>query len=458
MVIETTKKTNVASPDSIPSMTDTSMGSSDNEFSPRQLFAKDERADSPYAFLNRCSSMVEDEVNTEVEYGSEVSITSSETTAVASWNRSHMATTLSTTNNEPSKDDMPNLETSQDSFLPRQSPTITIEDPLDESVTCHGPLTTRQMAELLGAFQSRAMGNPRSHSTPSTTERNHPPTPPPMTPREELLLRERAALKKIIQDDSVKIINLRSAMEAQRGMNTVKDIEIEDKEFELQIALDRIDALKKEKEVLREREDALMQTIQILKTEVDKLSKLESTNDGRTAGEAHDSFRTGNYHHQVSQDDEREYDVISTVANGPSDLPSSEHEDGQSHSSIKSPETNSNSEDRIESPELFALAAALEDITTRLDAVEKRQQDTELTILRALEQKNNSGTHETCDTELIQRHGSLTKDVFKVSQNPDEVEVVLVHDTKKKVEKSRSPPRDSLCCWDACSDALSDIF
>ncbi len=67
-----------------------------------------------------------------------------------------------------------------------------------------------------------------------------------MTRQEELLLRMRAALKKSIQDDSVKTMNLRSAMATQQRMNAVKDIEIEDKEFELQIAFDRSDSLKKE--------------------------------------------------------------------------------------------------------------------------------------------------------------------------------------------------------------------
>lgn len=485
MMNTTMKNTNVESPDSIPSMADTSIGSSqqlsDYDLSPRQLFAKNERteSESPYepAYLNRSSTMIEDEVNTEVEYeyefGSEVSTTSSETTAVAAWNRSHMTTnsTAHDNNQKPSVDDIPGQESHQHSFQPRQMPTITMEDPLEESVSCHGPLTTRQLAELLGAFQSRAMGTSRSptpspSTTTTTTERDHPPTLPSMTPREELLLRERAALKKIIQDDSVKIINLRSAMEAQRGMNTVKDIEIQDKEFELQIALDRIDALKREKEVMREREDALMQTIQILKIEVDKLSLLgESIKNEKTVAIAIESNIAANQLDEASDVyDEREFYENSIVETVTSEVPTREQEESQESQSSNTPsEPDMNLHDHNKSPwielstELVTLTAALEDIKNRLEAVERKQQDTEFTIHQALAQKRNVDTPEIGNTVLVERNGILTKDLFKVTQNREEVEVVLLHDSKK-VEKSTSSNQDSFCCWDTCSDVLSDIF
>jgi len=93
-----------------------------------------------------------------------------------------------------------------------------------------------------------------------------------MISRVESLDRECTALKRIIQQDAIRMLNLQRAVEAQKQLNALKEVEIVDKQTELKISEERILRLKKDREHYVERETELVETIKILKAEVDRMT------------------------------------------------------------------------------------------------------------------------------------------------------------------------------------------
>ena len=93
-----------------------------------------------------------------------------------------------------------------------------------------------------------------------------------MISRVESLDRECTALKRIIQQDAIRMLNLQGAVDAQKHLNALKEVEIVDKHTELKISEDRILRLKKDREHYVERETELVETIKILKAELDRMT------------------------------------------------------------------------------------------------------------------------------------------------------------------------------------------
>ena len=93
--------------------------------------------------------------------------------------------------------------------------------------------------------------------------------------------RECTALKRIIQQDAVRMLNLQRAVDAQKHLNALKEVEIVDKQTELKISEDRILRLKKDREHYVERETELVETIKILKAELDRMT-LHRSSLGKT--------------------------------------------------------------------------------------------------------------------------------------------------------------------------------
>ena len=59
-----------------------------------------------------------------------------------------------------------------------------------------------------------------------------------MISRVESLDRECTALKRIIQQDAIRMLNLQRAVDAQKQLNALKEVEIVDKQTELSIFLE----------------------------------------------------------------------------------------------------------------------------------------------------------------------------------------------------------------------------
>lgn len=338
------------SPQSMPSIAETSMGSSqymeDGALEEERLDNEeysdcDDDDNNDMGIVKRlfqvenlgALSNAGTEVESNVLNASGLSTTSSETTVVASWNlsmkeslksdsgassssgenknkQSHPSEKDQDEQSKPEKQDDPVIPCTplkqhelEDNAVPstdkenhathnRQSPHIIEEIPPEEEATgasCSGvlSLTPTQLANLFLAFQGNrkmwsskfkdSVSEPDSSvdatdSTECVVEETVPKTISTTDRDKESLLRECTALKQIIEQDSIKIVNLKRAIDAQQELNALKEIEMEDKQIELQIALDRIDAIKKEKDIMLERQEELLETIQILKLEVDKLS------------------------------------------------------------------------------------------------------------------------------------------------------------------------------------------
>jgi len=90
-------------------------------------------------------------------------------------------------------------------------------------------------------------------------------------PQNESLEREYEALKEVLEDNSNKMLNLREAVETQRALNALKEVEIEDKEKELQAMRHVMEDLVQQKELFVQREQELLETIEELTDKVDDL-------------------------------------------------------------------------------------------------------------------------------------------------------------------------------------------
>ena len=470
------------SPDSIPSVAATSVSSSlydsGENFAPRRLFISEDGSTAAIPMENLC--VVSSGEGKEVAYGSEASFTSSETTVVASRNLSVLDSeeeggyfpTIQSTGT-PVRVDLPSNDTRSTPFdifdAPRgqRSPEMVEEDPPEQVASCNGALslTPRQLAEIFVAFQG---GRKRWSSRSKETTEHTPDASPdadrsggsPSSPRGELLLRECDALKKIIQNDSTTIVNLKRAMEAQREMMTLQGIENEDRDVELKIAQERIDALKKEKELMREREEELLQTIQILKIEVDKLSTVEAQKRDLTKKQT--LIIEEDTDPDMADSDVDDHFLIAELR---LKLAGKEEENVQLKAQVEflqaSPTSKSPQETRegvkAEATRMFSLATELAAVSVALQGISKRweavEQQTYLTESAALDELGRTGAD--CEEEMRatpERQRQSKDDLLKISQDPDEVEVLLPNGKNRKKEQHFPPSScESACCCDAWS-------
>jgi hypothetical protein len=481
------------SPQSVPSLAETSFASSqEGDDVTRALFVNDESKPFPKEVVENIQKISEDHVERQV-YGTDISITSSETTAIATWNLSP----------ENASDDLVNdgrfpVVVQEPSILGdrehttntnnRQSPII-IEVPPEESPSCNGALslTPRQLAEIFLAFEGARSFWPlrqnKSGENGTETPASSPPTKKEETPqsissplredgwmpRAETLKKECTELKKIMQDDSSKLLNLKRAMEAQRELNALKEIEIEDGQLELEISEDRLEALRREKEVFRERESELVETIRILKEEVDKLTRYKcmggavQCQNKMDESSLLDQDEGQNLRREIqlfsSQIVEQEIDIaeLRTAIEG------KDKENQALKSEVEYFRRNQERLQEEKNPESTVeektaskghpseMGVMIENISKRLEVVEREKYQTESLFIEELKKKDN---------EIHEIRNILKRETLKISQDPDEIEVLL---NREKATKALPPkaPKTNCCCdtttcgaWDAISGDL----
>lgn len=461
------------SPDSLaPSLADTSMGSPDEQqqggdettngihlvpepdkeqvVTPRRLCFTQDIDASGFTMYNIChfqSSPLAS--NTEVRFGSEVfSTTSSQTTVAATKNLS-MRDTLDADTYFPSlclREEAVTEETSITYPSDFQNPDTAMHSHSDTPICAHSDvveppeviptcnsalgLTHRQLAELFGTFQYRK----KTPELPSLLS----------TAREELLLRECALLKRIIQDDATTIVRLTQGLEHHRNVLNDKDIELEDKDVEIRIALDRIDALKREKEVLREREDDDNNTIRILKMEVDKLSAMIPSSY-RTGVELEPS-KHGECCIQVAAREEENAELASLelyVDNNAHNVELGEFHSQDTFDSADEFRSQDEIHSQEESQLEFAwLSVILKDVAERLTAIESKVDDSEARFLRAIEEHSFEMDDIRKVLHLTRNSGHL----LSISRDAGEVEVVLPATVSAKRAVSTIDQGAGCCC------------
>mmetsp|Transcript_35732 Transcript_35732/g.38713 ORF Transcript_35732/g.38713 Transcript_35732/m.38713 type:complete len:551 (+) Transcript_35732:151-1803(+) len=345
---------NVDSPAlSVPSLSATSYFSSpesspDDEpkdLSTRRTLFTMGNEDSPprKLFVESANVLIDDEIG----IADATSITSSETTAVASCNLSRKDATesnvevplnyfpvLSTSSSLASDERIHPLsehptdlvvdktksnfienvaddENDQYQANQREQPSFMMEEPPEKTISCNSALnlTPVQLAEMFVSLGQTARqryqdyGQAKTSSeTPSlvktvgcTSGKPLKESPPHMMksvllsesssasdkknnssngeiPRVQSLRRECITLKKEIKQDTSTNLSLRRAVHTQKQLNSSKVVEIMDKQTGLQTLEEKIKGLQKERDDQIERETELVETISILKEELDKLT------------------------------------------------------------------------------------------------------------------------------------------------------------------------------------------
>jgi len=199
-----------------------------------------------------------------------------------------------------------------------KQPSIIMEDPPEEPTSCNAALnlTPVQLAEIFLAFgqsaRQRYQGSEQAEKATTATfpEPSSPikgvstmsddtgiGSPPPLMKSSHLsdssngsdksqgsvgfsrvlfLQRELDVLKTSSQRDAHTILNLKQTVDSQKQLNSLKEVDIAGKQTEIQIAEEQISTLQKEHEDYIERETELVETIVILKNELDKITLLKS--------------------------------------------------------------------------------------------------------------------------------------------------------------------------------------
>jgi hypothetical protein len=194
-------------------------------------------------------------------------------------------------------------------------PSVVMEDPPKEPTSCNAALNLApgNIAEIVFAFgqsaRQRYQGSEQTGKAPTNSNPKTPsphksvePTrgdgligsPPPIMTSRHLsessssqsdksqssfvrsLERERDTLKIATKRDALTISNLQHAIDTQKQLNSLKEVEVVDKQAELQISEHHILTLQKEHEDYLERETELIETIEILKKELDKMTSLQT--------------------------------------------------------------------------------------------------------------------------------------------------------------------------------------
>jgi len=179
-------------------------------------------------------------------------------------------------------------------------PTLVMEDPPEEPSSCNAALGLAEMVMAFGqSARQRYQGTEQTektevNSTSKSTESMKGDAsiglrPSIMTSRRvsesssQSGKSQSSALRSIERErdsnakrDAYTISKLQQAIDAQKQLNSLKEVEIMDKQAEHQVLTNQIRVLQKEKDDYLERETELRETINILKQELDKMTLLKS--------------------------------------------------------------------------------------------------------------------------------------------------------------------------------------
>eukprot|EP00536_Pseudo-nitzschia_multiseries_P015153 jgi/Psemu1/69380/estExt_Genemark1.C_8310013 len=196
-----------------------------------------------------------------------------------------------------------------------KQPSVVMEDPPEAPTSCNAALNLKpvQLAEMFLAFGQSARQRYQGSEQPTATfPENSSPikvvdsmtedetiggSPPPIMKssyfsdsssgsnrsqhdvefsRVRSLERELGVLKNKSQRDAQIISKLKEAIDSQKKLNPLKEVEITDKHTDIKFSEERIKTLEKEQEDFVQRETDLVETIEILKNELDKLTSLKA--------------------------------------------------------------------------------------------------------------------------------------------------------------------------------------
>ncbi|KAG7336817.1 hypothetical protein IV203_035433 [Nitzschia inconspicua] len=360
----------------------------------------------------------------------------------------------------------------------RKASPVMVEEPPEAATSCATALnlTPAQLAEMFLAFGlttrekekssgqcDTACGNTATTASPSPdhSKNNHvdnrechvTPARNSMgeesaltTPRICYLERENNAFKKIVEQDAHTILNLQRVLETHKQLCSLKEIEIVERQTELQLSEDRVVRLKKERADYMEREIELLETIKILKNEVDEMTMKATNHYMETELAAKNTLieslqtriadlelilkekETVAFNLKTEVDylkSQRKEEAESTAVYDEGCVGKDEEEEILPH------QTSHNHQSRMPTK-----------VLQRLEALEKANKEREDILLAALNRTNN-------EMELIRQHRSpgieMCDTLINVSEDPQEIEAMAMNG-KAAVRTKNDASTYGCCC------------
>eukprot|EP00980_Cylindrotheca_fusiformis_P024230 scaffold11674_cov85-Cylindrotheca_fusiformis.AAC.2 len=196
-----------------------------------------------------------------------------------------------------------------DKDTPKKQQYFFMEDPPTNFASCNKAalaMTPKQLSEIFNSFEGKKTIFSMRSGSSEPMDKSVSPFPELEAARstasrwmdgwmpqntDASFEKECETLKEVLEDKSDKLLDLREAVETQRSLNALKEVEIEDKEKELQRTRREMDVLRREKESFREREQELLETIKILNCEIDVLTTRYNEESAREDSMAEEASR-----------------------------------------------------------------------------------------------------------------------------------------------------------------------
>ena len=332
-------------------------------------------------------------------------------------------------------------------------PSVVMEDPPEQPTSCNAALN---LAEIVLAFgqsaRQRYQGSEQTENTEAASvdkavdSKERDPliwSPPPiMTSRHlsesssqseksqsnavQSIEQELNTMKTNAKRDAYMISKLQQAVETQKQLNSLKEVEIVDRQAELQVSSNRTRRLEKEQEDYLERETEQRETINILKKELDKMTllntapsdeldhlKLESepSSDQAESRVKDQQARIEELERHLQEKEKENFDLQKKI-----DWLNDQRQEGTKYDQCQLDKEEVSANDEIES--------RLTDIMKRLEAVEIEKREMEVDRAKRSEENRNEETNILNESE----HNGVKIDV---SEDPDEIEATTLKDQAK---------------------------
>ena len=256
------------------------------------------------------------------------------------------------------------------------------------------------------------------------------------------------------------ILMLQEAIETQKQLNSLKEIEITDKQAEIQVLTKQIRMLQKHREDHLERETELRATINILKKELDRMTLLNSAPsdelkhlklDSEFSNNRADTFRkeadlaASRVKEQQARIEELEksleakekenFDLRTKI-----DLLENEPKEEDANSVIESDSPDDPGEGDVSAND--EIENRLKEIMKRLEAIEIVKQDREKELAKRLQEGLEEDQDIVGQDEL--EHNGVK---INVTQDPEEIEAMTLK--KQSMEDVDTKAQSAWCCtWD----------
>ncbi len=364
---------------------------------------------------------------------------------------------------------------------------LVMEDPPEEPSSCNAALGLAEMVMAFGqSARQRYQGTEQtdkaeenSTNKPTKSDASIGLRPPILTSRRisesssQSGKSQSSALRSTDKEresnakrDAYTISKLQQAIDAQKQLNSLKEVEIMDKQAELQVLTKQIRVLQKEKDDYLERETEHRETINILKRELDKMTLLTSAPSDELDHLQLETETSNNqaeiFRNEAQLAESRAKEQQTRIEELEKSLKAKESENFDLQTKIdwlndrnkdKTINVEQEKTEELTKPEQLAVRdlSANEEIENRIQEIMKRLEAVEIEkneIESDLERKSGEDSEKT-NTTLAQNDSEHDGVKINVSQDPDEIEATTVKRKANTVETIKimdSGVQSTWCC------------